>query len=754
MAEHTIAVTEPLGLAESYRRLSDASRHYTESAGAADAFTRNGVSVCDIEQSLLLYQELQSRDPSLVGSIPTCPYTWALAPNGYVYFANGLTKVRKWNGVTFEARDAGVPAPTLSFSLAGSGSGSITGTYTAYQRWLDEDGNPSNLSPVTASVTLANKATVTYTGVESPLTVSTLTVITRRQILRNTAGQALTYYVDVDTADLASTTFASTKTDAQLSAETPVPLFDSDGRSIATRFGTPPQNKSVIVSYLSRLFLGGEVTYDEGHAELTHGSVAVTGVGTHWRAALIGRRFYVTGHSESYIIAGVTDTTTMTLEEVYGGETDKFAVYSIRSAPGDRNVIYYTEAGQYDAWPPTATLAIDQNEDEVTALAPADSFLFVLMHRHIYRLTYNESPGLDGGLFLSCLRGCVNQRCWLYVDEDLYLLDEQGIYRFAGSAEAEPISGPIQDLFWQDLGERDRDSLRVNWKAQKFFHASHSREEQVLRWFVALGDNRLPRHALCFQYRREAWWVEEYPYVVGANASWEGTTGRQLLAGPSRRVLTPSRERLDGPTADSGTTRGTITSATQDSITDAWASFPASGLVGNPVTLVDGAGKGQRRIITSVSSQTLRVLHPWKVRPDATTVYQIGGINWRWKSGWLGWADEEMTNPRRVAVLFEPCASDNLMDLRIYEEHARTAKTWAFDYPASKADRQSIHCEKGKADAVIDLTDEQGFAQLRMDDGSERYVHASDTIAVELRGVSAPAPTRVYEIAVEGARQE
>lgn len=692
-------------------------------------------------------QSLQALGPAVLSGVPNeCPVSFARAPSGEVYIATGLSPLSKWDGVRYASEEVGVPAPTETVTLAFSGTGVISGLYVAYQRWLDRDGNPSNLSPASQAVTADEDGTVTYTNVEAP----TEPKITRRQILRNTAGQGLTFYVDVDTDDLNATTFTSTRTDVTLSVRTAVPLFDERGNSLANRFAIPRNDKPLIVSYLDRMFAAGEAVYGRGHIEVTQGSTTVTGVGTAWTASMAGRFLYGVGAGRPYEIASADAVAqTLTLEETWKGATDKFLVYSIRSSPAERRSLYFSEAGQYEAWPEFNGITVEENGDEITGLMVADSFLYVLQRRHIYRLSYHQGPLADGGLFLSARRGCVNNRCWVHFDGFAYLLDEQGIYRFDGVGETEALSPPIQDLFWYD---RSSGGLRINWKAKKWFHALLSKDESCVRWFVALAGQRLPRHALAYNYLAETWWIEEYPFPVGASAISEGDLPRPLLAGPARRVLAQGVGTLDGPDPAAGTTRGTATSAGQLSLVDALASFPASGLVGSPVAIVEGRGKGQRNPIASVSGTTIRFVQPWLVQPDSTSVYQLGGVSWRWRSGLLRWNDEENEQHRRLEVIFKPCASDAQMDLRLFRDHASAADAYGRTWPVTPAGRDGSRQAKDSSDAIVDLTQVQGYAQIGLAARRARTVGRADVVAVELAGVSAENPITVYEVNVEGAR--
>jgi len=84
---------------------------------------------------------------------------------------------------------------------------------------------------------------------------------------------------------------------------------------------------------------------------VTEGSASVVGSSTAWTSAMNGWLFRVGTDSQPYVISSVTSGTTLTLETVYGGETDASAdftywprYYSPASDVGEvLNVVYQTE---------------------------------------------------------------------------------------------------------------------------------------------------------------------------------------------------------------------------------------------------------------------------------------------------------------------------------------------------------------------------------------------------------------------------
>src|SRR5438045_4118741 len=85
---------------------------------------------------------------------------------GDLYVANGVDAVMRWDGFASGFENAGIIAPTVKVTVAGSGTGAIVGTYWAYVRFLDDLGNFSNLSPISTEFD-ASGATKAITGVSS-----------------------------------------------------------------------------------------------------------------------------------------------------------------------------------------------------------------------------------------------------------------------------------------------------------------------------------------------------------------------------------------------------------------------------------------------------------------------------------------------------------------------------------------------------------------------------------------------------------
>jgi hypothetical protein len=586
-------------------------------------------------------------------------------------------------------------------------------------------------------------AGITYTNVPVPTDAK----VVRRQILRNTNGQTQTFYVDVDTTDISSVTLTTTRSDASLQAQTAVPLLRPDGSVNANRYDVPPAHKNCLAHHLGRMFAAGEVLYNTGNVQVTNGSASVTGIGTAFTSSMVNRFLYIRGATQPYQITTVNTTTqVLTLTVNYADSTDLFAVYGIRPAPAERRLVYYSEAGFPEAWPPTNAFSLQEDGDEITALVQKGAYLYILEKRHAYRFTFQTDPALDAFTFLVLQRGCVNNRSWCNVEGATYLLDEQGIHSFSAGNDTVPLSHTVQDLF------RFSDSpYRVNWAASNYFHCVHFPQQETIRWFVAMQGSYLPYHAIALNYREKRWWIEQYSRPIGCSATGQLNNTPQLMVGSdAKKALALWQGTLDGPDPKTGTVRGTATATTLLSVTDTTASFPAAGVAGHPLVLIAGKGKGQVRRIASVSGSTITVKDPWAVLPDTTTQYQIGGIVWQYRSGVFRYIEDEETTTRRLEIIFNPCtAGPCTADMRLFENLASASTKWSVTFDSGSG--QGIASIAGSGDLTVDLTKPNGFAQKRLDRHRDVYSDGLRYASVEVAGVTNADPVSVFQIGLDGA---
>lgn len=675
------------------------------------------------------------------------PKTFAQSESGVVYIADGFNAVQRWDGNTSALETAGVAPPATAVVIGSSGSGSISGTYTAYQRFVDRLGNFSNLCPISNTLVVAGVLQIDYSSVDIP----TSSQVVSRQILRNASGNTSSYYLDITTTDLTATTFTSTKTDATLTAQTLVPIVDSEGNDLAAdRYTVPPDDLPLLLMANGRMLMAGEAIYTQGAIQITQSSVTVQGIGTNWTSVMAGR--YLTVESETRspaLISSVdTNTQTLTLSAVWPGRTYAFVGYGIRADVDRRRGVQWSEAGLPEAVPPLSLLNVSRagGMGDLTAMFRVGSLVYLAERSRTHTLSFVNNPALsdaggDGQVFLSGYRGCVNQRCVVIVEDVAYMLDQQGVYAFRAGG-SEPLSVPIHDLF-DEHGDYD---YKVTWEHSAFFHGVHDLGQEIIRFFVCLDHRRYPHHCICLDYRQQRWWLEEYPFPICSSCSGQIDGQPVVFLGSSgARVFVLGSSDLDG--VDGMTTAGTVTTAGLQTLTDSAAVFNAVALPGYSVTVTAGTGKGQRRIITAATSTALTVMLPWTTALSTDSEYQIGGVHYRWKSGVFRYASEEQSNVRQLDLMGQ-AAADGFADLRVYLDRSATPVNWG-----ATVNSYGVRTTKSNADAVLDLSRNSGQWQLRFDGLRQPGMDVPRFVEIELSGVQGTDPVAFFELVAGGVQQ-
>ena len=642
----------------------------------------------------------------------------------------------------------GLSTGTIIKVVGVGGNTSTNGTWTITV--VDDsnftlNGSSGNATYTGAGTYTTGISTITYTNIQTP----TDPKVVRRQILRNTDGQANTFYVDVDTTDLSSTTFQSTQTDTLLAAGEVQAILDTDGLPLANLRYVPPTHKTTLASHLDRLFLWGQYDENRGSIQVSTGSTTVTGVGTDWVAGLVGRQLYVVGANNSYQIQDVDVLNQLiTLTSPYVDVTDNFALYAIRAQPAERRLLYYTPASQPESWPPTYALQVQEDDDEGTTIFARSSFLYIVERRHIYKLTFQDDPATDGAIFLSANRGCINNRCHVLVDNDCYMLDELGVHKFDSNGQVVPLSDNIQEIFRPGSQYK----FSINWRASRWFHAMIYRPQETIRWFVALEGDYLPRNALCYNYRLQRWWIERYPMQVGgACAGHISSVPYSFVCGESTKAYALWTGTTDVANPTLGTVRGTVTSSGLITLTDSTASFCTSGngsVINSPVVITDKTGKGQYRRVVAATSTQLTVDMPWTNSLDTTSVYQVGGVVWNWKMTWLRLNVGDTMQERTCEILFAPTVQPATMDVRTRSDFNTTPDIQKQSF-TSKAGG-GVRTDTNLPDKVVDLTKPSGLVLLRLPGQRERYTDGRRYSQVELAGASNQDQVAVFELILEG----
>lgn len=596
---------------------------------------------------------------------------------------------------------------------------------------------------------------IDYTSVPD---ASSVTNVTRKQILRSKDGDANTYYVDLDTDvdagfSLSSTSASSTNEDDDLTDS--IVLVDINGNDLnVTRHGLAPGHKRAVVHHLNRMWLAVDAPHKQGAVVLTNGSATVTGIDTNFTSEMADWEFYPLGtnNTKSYTVSSVnTSNQTLTLDENYAGDTESFARYELRKPSAERRSLWFSEASLPYSWDPLKVLTMPEDPlaGEMTGLMPYRLFLYILFEHRMYKFNFSRNPDEDGQVFYDHYRGCINQRCWRVIEEQVYLMDDYGIYLFAGNFN-ESLSDPIQPLF-----DRNTDGeFKIQWGQKEYFHCVHDPSEDVIRWFVCLDGSRYPRHALAFDYRNRRWWIEEFPFGIACSyLGFLGTPPQVFLGAEGRNILALGHGSLDGGNPDSGTVRGTVTSSGLRTITDSSAAFDTSDIAGMPIRIVEGKGAGQQRLISSATSTTVTVKSPWSNKPDTTSVYQVGGFQWRYRTGWMTWIPGESESKRAVKLRYRPTTEDSYIEYRIYEDRLDEGRNVPLNagYTMESTEGNGVATTEGESKRIVDATRNSGFIAERLHEYGNTETDRDRQVQFEFRGVANKQVHQVEEVIVDGA---
>ena len=163
------------------------------------------------------------------------------------------------------------------------------------------------------------------------------------------------------------------------------------------------------------------------------------------------------------------------------------------------------------------------------------------------------------------------------------------------------------------------------------------------------------------------------------------------------------------------------------------------------MSVVAGTGRGQQRIIADSAADSFTVVRPWEVPLDGSSVIQVGGVNWRWKSGWFEYADDETENPRDVTVVFAPTPGPAAFDAQVYIDHSANPEVWQYGQ-----DRDGVVTTAGDPRITFRMDTPRGYAFQRLSHHDETYAFGDRFVAVELAGVQGEDTVRIFTVAIDG----
>lgn len=687
---------------------------------------------------------------------------------GEVFLANGFNPMMKWGGrigsdpsqhvvtkIGNQVLPAGIDAPTAAptVSVSYSGGNSEIGDYLVAFRYVDHEGNPSNLSPTATVSPTATGATISWSSVPSPATsFPSYDRITKKQIFRSTVGEADRFYLVAEFA-VGTTSYSDTLSDDSLLDQSELPLLNNDGSPNANRFGVPPL-KPIVVWHQDRLYAAGSLTLSAGTVSISSGATTGNGTSTTFQASMAGWEMTLNpaGADETYIIDSFSSTSAFTLSRA-SETTFTGASYVLRPSLSERNRIYYSEAEEPEAWPVEQNYVELQDDaggyydEPISALMPMGPTLYVLKPTRTWRLDSIRQPSLDAALSPVATRGCFNHWCWGQVDGMAYLMDRLGCWSL-GAGGAQPIGDPIANYFREGL---------IDFSLAANFFVSTNRRTKTVRFHVALANQNqassYPMWAFCWCYRTQSWSLERYAWGLTGAGTFRKSDGSDQYyvltdsygvyyetTGGSDHVTSPVRSSI------SGVTNG-ATASTYDYTCRATISGLASSYVGSPLWVDSGTGKGAYGLITSVITTdvyNLRLLYLQSplAAPVAGDTVVVGGVPYNFLTKQFSLLESGGNARREASLWFKPLNSTAAaFDIRHYLDHATTPDNAVATQPA---DGDLVAMTEGSPDGTAlmyylrNSVRISGVARKRIGYGTNLHDVPTDrTVQIEVRGVAA-----------------
>lgn len=624
----------------------------------------------------------------------------------------------------------------VQITMTGPGSIDVVGTFyfqvqdTTHLRLFDDDAltSPANIVGVDEGTDIWSG----YNWAEQAIPET----VERVQILRTKSGSAAAAYVDQE-GDRFQTFFESALDDGSLGES--VVLIDpfTGDASYSQRFGLPPKDKPFLAAVGGRMLAAGDPVWTRGAVKVTEDSETVEGIGTDWEGDFEDRLLTVQGSDRAYRIASRSGQT-LTLTEAYEGDSAPYASYAISPSYRSRRFLQWSEAGYAEAWYALAgvILPADHEGGAVTGLASFDAAGIVFAENRAFRFSFVLDPATDGSVVPAFDRGAINNRCHVRTESAIYALDHRGVYRTTGR-NSDDVSETAQDVFAGKHSE-----FRIQWKWKESFHACFDPQNESILFFVSLTGG-LPRHVLAYRLRSGDWEILEFPVPITCSAVARiGGRLRVIVGTEHGRVLVLDEGERDGATE--GTLSGSVSSAGYDWLEDSSAAF--SGCENAPVRIVEGQGAGQERLIVACDGTRLDLDTPWNITPDSTSRYVIGGITWRWKTGWYRWAVDDTEKPQAVALTYKPSEVASRLAMRLYADQSDEPKVMGVS-----RSNYGVTTEKGSADIVVNATKENGYAVHQTDRGKETRADGWRRVAVELVGTTNGDEHAIYQVDIIGA---
>jgi hypothetical protein len=471
-------------------------------------------------------------------------------------------------------------------------------------------------------------------------------------------------------------------------------------------------------------------------------------------------------------LTGAAIIDVITLADDYGGATENLIGYTIRPAPEERNLLYYSEENEAESVPngdpavpdsdPNSANSIKiqqftERDDEIVGAFNHGPFCYFLQNNHLILFSFDNVPKLDGNFMLIATRGAFNNRCWATIGDVAFLMDREGAY-ILQAAEVEPISDAVQN-YWRDQ--------IMDFSQSSTFFVETSPQQKVARFFYCTQGQTYPQQCLCFNAVTRQWWPESRHEPMGAGCVYPiDGAWRTLEGGASGLVHLTAQGSSDvvDSTTETGTMAGTVTASTANTLTDSAATFRDT-MIGAPVAIIAGAAKGQQNIVLSHTGTQFTFVSNWGVTPAVGDSYRVGAIPYTYKTGSLRLVvqpvagDEEQPQElaRGIDAIYLPTPTPAFVDIRHWWDNDPSPVQYYADINQGDGLKISLNDVSAVQELTLDRDTIDGVAQPaigyirhQFDSGGSGFSITRRYLTLELVGFQCQDPVKFFSLDVLG----
>lgn len=639
------------------------------------------------------------------------------------YLANGWNKVRRWGGFTATLETAGISGPSRVLNswtpAPTTAAGSCTPGFHQFRyRFQDSrTGYVSNPSEERELEVVSGSQQLTFainTSGAANIIRSTDTKVDRILLEMTVAGGS-EWFLAATALNSASTVVVSVS-DAAL--EQQFLGYTDEGHD------PPPLSKNIL-AHRERIWLYGQVTHEVGTCSPTNASLNVDEGSTSpgWLAEALGSAagesstvwfLQVAGDTVAYEISYYdAGGTQIVLKSPYAGTTATNMAYIIFSRT---TAVWVSNPAFPESFTPLKFLNSPNGEaagDLTAGVGYSSSVLFFTLNS-MFKFAWDQDPLVDGfWIPLSSKHGALNQRVVIEVEGVVYSMDRRGWHAWSG--------------VFPKLISRGVDPLRENidFDYSETFHCCYFPQTRSIRWFVTYSGDIYPKNYFQFDIDTGAWSTGAYLQGISDSRLVPTAEGLRVLYGDDNgHTWFADQGTCDGCTSAQShlTASGTPTTTV---IGFSGITLPTNneGLKGCFLTRRTAAGGAESRVITANTSNTITVTDGFTVAPASGEELWVGAfVSLLRTKAYHGPKVRDKKRSYYAHLLFQPSTSARFLQVRVYEDLATAAKTWASSLSTARRIANALpgltnpgaDTRYPSTDWLVDLSTSHGVVQIPM----------------------------------------